>query len=368
MVLAGVSCALMLGQARTALASGFHAAQTFPVSYVVAKQPVPLARSSATSFDEGGLQVSEHEQSVMTYSDLRWTKEEYRDWTSGRAFHPDNQMGRSSQDLPLSFRSQPVAPRSGTMDHWQLGDRYWRYALDDGLGVRLGSAEVGSSVLAGSATLGGIHIKQSTLAQHDDVADWSVSLAIGALDYSSNTGNGDLAYGPTAANTVIHYGLGDHVALESGVQLAPGLVTTSLGGRFDAHDWGLLRAGVAHGGLDEQQGWRYQASYDVKLSDDLLFSLRNEWDAPGFSDLGHYRNGVTAGVRRHWKATVPTRRWGDISGSYESFRPEEGTPTQRFGFSQQFWYSPNLRIGLQAHRELVSGDYDIGIRFSVPIN
>src|SRR3546814_12522871 len=72
-------------------------------------------------------------------------------------------------------------------------------------------------------------------------------------------------------------------------------------------------------------------------------------------------------MRQRWTATVPTGRWGDVSGVYENEYSSTGNTRRSFGVSQQFWYSPNLRIGLKAERELVSGDYDIGLRFSVPI-
>lgn len=343
--------------------------QTFPVTPVVSKQPIPLTQFNVNPMPASeGLSVPELDNPSRAYSDLLWSKEDYLAWIKGTGYQASFQTDALDSVFPVSFVAQPVAPRAGAMEQWRLGERNWGYAADNGLAVRIGSDDVGPSVLASNATLGGVHIRQTTLAQPGDVRNWAVSLAFGALDYSSDKKDGDLSYGPTAANTVIHYGLSDQLTLESGVQVAPDLVTTTLGGRYDTRQFGQLHAGVAHGSQADQQGWRYQAAYAVQLADDLHLSVRNEWDAPGFSDLGHYRGGVAPGVRRNWRATVPTQRWGDISGTYESFRPAAGTATERFGFSQQFWYSPNLRIGLQAQREVESGDYDIGIRFSVPIN
>lgn len=323
-----------------------------------------LSGPPATTHSEG-LRVPGLTDSGRLYSDLLWTKEDYRAWSQGTGYR-HTARNEAASVFPFSFVAEPVEPPAGAMSQWQFGERNWQYAADSGLAVRLGSSDVGSSVLTGNATLGGLHIRQSDLVdQHD--GSWSVSFALGALDYSSDD-KGDLAYGPAAANTVINYGLNEHVALESAVQVAPDMVTTTLGGRFDAGDLGRLRAGVAHGSLGEHDGWRYQAAYDIELAGDVRLSVRNEWDAPGFADLAHYRGGVASGVRRNWQATVPTRHWGDISGTYETFQPTIGSASERFGFTQQFWYSPNLRIGLQAQREVGTGDYDIGIRFSVPIN
>lgn len=323
-----------------------------------------LSESPDSAHSEG-LRVPGLTDSGRLYSDLLWNKDDYRAWNQGRDYRHTSRNEATSV-FPFSFVAEPVEPPAGAMSQWQLGERNWQYAADSGLAVRLGSGDVGASVLRGNATLGGLHIRQAAL---DDQVDgsWSVSFALGALDYSSDD-KGDLAYGPAAVNTVINYGLNEHVALESAVQVAPDMVTTTLGGRFDAGQLGRLHAGVAHGSLGEQDGWRYQAAYDIQLADELRLSVRNEWDAPGFADLAHYRGGVAAGIRRNWQATVPTQHWGDISGTYETFKPAIGSATERFGFTQQFWYSPNLRIGLRAQREVGTGDYDIGIRFSVPIN
>lgn len=357
---------------RTTLLLSWSAEKTIRLLCLAGLWAVASIAAAETSAGDGiapvseGLQVPGLTASGRTYTDLLWTKEDYRAWSSGTGYRSSGQ-GHASSVFPFSFVAEPVAPAPGAMSQWQLGERHWQYAADGGLAVRLGSSEVGSSVLASNATLGGLHIRQSTLADQDDAKRWSVSFAMGALDYSS-ADKGDLDYGPAAANTVINYGLNESLSLESGVQVAPDLVTTTFGGRYDAGQLGQLRAGVAHGSLDDQEGWRYQAGWDVQLADELHLSVRNEWNAPGFADLAHYRGGAAAGIRRNWRATVPTRRWGDISGSYETFKPAVGTPTERFGFSQQFWYSPNLRIGLEAQREVGTGDYDIGIRFSVPIN
>lgn len=370
-------CALSIFVSGCATAPDHNVAQTVPVTSAAAK-PTPASTATDASFSQfrvaaaspssEGLYVPELAKEQQAYSDLLWTKDDYRAWLKGTGYQASHLPGQPASVFPISFVAEPVSAPAGAMAQWRLGERNWDYAADNGLAVRIGSTDVGSSVLARTAPLGGVHIRQSALARPDDAKDWTVSIALGALDYSSSAVPGDLAYGPAAANTVIHYGLNERLALESGVQVAPDLVTTTLGGRFDTGGFGQFRAGVAHGSQADQEGWRYQAAYKVQVADDLHLSVRNEWDAPGFSDLGHYRGGVASGVRRHWTATVPTQRWGDISGTYESFSPTTGAATQRFGFSQQFWYSPNLRIGLEAQREIDSGDYDIGIRFSVPIN
>lgn len=320
----GLFSILFSMQPTAAPLSDLYRAKTFPVTPNIAKRPIPRASHKAdVSSEPGGLVVVELDQ--------------------------------------------PATPKPGAFDQWQRGERNWHHAVNKGLGITLGSTEVGPALFADKATLGGIHIQRAALNHSDDDTAWSGSIAVGALDYSADSKSGDLAYGPVAASTVVHYDVDNRLALESGVQIAPDLVTASLGGQWRASRWGRMRTGVAHGGLSHQRGWRYQASYDVQVMDHLRISVSNEWNTTGFADLRHYRDGAAASVRRYWNAIVPAGRWGNVRGTYENFQSADGAVTRRLGLSQQFWYSPNLRVGVQAQRELVSGDYDVGIRFSLPI-
>lgn len=340
----------------------------------VERQDAASAATAAAMFADpttkagDGLQIPGLTPPDRVWSDVLWSKSEYLAWVQGRAHRTPAQAPEQISTFPSLSSATSVAPASGAFDYWDLGARSWNFSGSDGLAIRLGSGDVGTSVLSGSATLGGMHIRQQGRAPHDEEQPWKLALSLGALDQASGTGSGDLSYGPMAAHTVVQYGLDKNLALESALQVAPGMLTMSLGARVDAGVFGALRGGVAHGGVADQRGRRVQAVYDLALPDDWRLSVSNEWERPGFADLGHYDGGVGGGIRRRWAATVPTRNWGDISSTYETWQPVTGPEAQRLGFSQQFWYSPNLRIGLQAQRELASGDYDIGIRFSVPIN
>ncbi|NYT63216.1 hypothetical protein H0A66_12920 [Alcaligenaceae bacterium] len=253
---------------------------------------------------------------------------------------------------------------------WTLGSSNWRYAGEHGLGITLGSDAMAVPAWGNAVRLGGISVTQSSLANSSDASAWRYSMAVGALDYSPPQTQGDLVYGPTASNAVVSYRLDRQLVLESQLEMAPDLLTTGLGGRYKTQGWGAWSAGVARASYGEQNGWRYQAVYDVDVLDDLRLSWVKESYTPGFVDLSRYQDAAASvgGVRDRLIATIPLGRWGDLAGTYENSRSSMGDVQRRFGFTQQFWYSPNLRIGLQAERQLVTGDYDVGIRFSVPIN
>jgi hypothetical protein len=252
-------------------------------------------------------------------------------------------------------------------DPWTLGSRTWRYSDSDGLDLTLGNEEIEVPVWGRSVRLGGVSLSQSSLVESDYADSWKYSLSLGALDRTTAE-QGDLDYGETAGNLVVRYGLNKDLSIESQTQLAPDMAAHGVGGRYQT-DWGAWTAGVDRATYGLYKGWRYQAAYSVNIMDDLELSWRNERYTPGFVDLSRY--GATdlsqGGTIQSLTAKLPLGRWGDLSGSFENESSTSGDVKRRFGLTQQFWYSPNLRIGLRAQREVVGGDYDIGGRCSFPI-
>ncbi|NYT85337.1 hypothetical protein [Pollutimonas harenae] len=293
-------------------------------------------------------------------------------WSAG-----DSEIWRNSDVSPSSPglwgalstpRGRQFTPSSiGGGTPWTLGTSNWSFQGDDGLDLALGSNDIVAPAWGSSARLGGISISQSSQVNAEDVENnWQYALSIGALDYSSGS-EGDLELGPTAANSVFRYGVSPSFVLESQMQLAPNLVSSGLGGQYRT-SLGNWSAGLARARVHDDQGWRYQAAYEVDVFEDLRLSWLGEYRDPGYADLSRYTaDPSVGGQRQRWMATIPMGRWGNLSGRYENEQTSLGDSRRSFGFTQQFWYSPNLRIGLKAERELDGGDYDIGIRFSVPI-
>src|SRR5690606_11172482 len=101
----------------------------------------------------------------------------------------------------------------------------------------------------------------------------------------------------------------------------------------------------------------------------LNMGWQGERYTEGFMDIRRYSagSGAAEGGRHRWSASWDTDDWGTWSGSFESEHGKDGVLARRFGLNQQFWYSPNLRIGVHAEKEVIGGDYDIGLRFSFPL-
>ena len=259
-----------------------------------------------------------------------------------------------------------VAPAQSAVP-WSLGANNWSMQDDQGLSLALGNSTIAAPAWGSSARLGGIRVAQSSLSHSDDQqADWHYALSVGALDNAVGSG-GDLVLGPTAASSVVSYGVGSGLMLESQLQFAPDLMSSGLGGRYKT-GWSDVSVGMTQASVGDQSGRRYQASYTVDVLEDLQLSWLGERREAGYGDLGNYSSGPLAGRRlQQWSATVPLGRWGDITGQYQSERTALGDSQRSFGFTQQFWYSPNLQVGLEANRQLDGEDYDIGIRLSVPV-
>ncbi len=339
----------------------------YPVQQISVDPPVPLPDPVPEGSMLEVLPSAEHDIWGGNV-DVSWDEIDFQKWHKQKlsASSPGLRGKRGS----WRTRLPSLGTATGSSDPWARGSSNWRYTGERGLGVSLGSNEIAVPAWANSARMGGISISQSSGARSEGDHAWQYSMSVGALDYSSGQEQGDLNFGPTASSTVLRYKLNPKVIVESQLELAPDLITTGVGGRYKTNGWGAWSAGVARASYGLEQGWRYQAAYEVDILDDLKLGWLNERHTPGFTDLSRYQDGAIAagGVRQQLTATVSLGRWGDLAGMYESAESSLGDSQRSFGFTQQFWYSPNLRIGLRAERELVSGDYDVGIRFSVPIN
>lgn len=292
-----------------------------------------------------------------------WNYDEDRSWPAGGGVSSSSPGLRGAPDL----RQVGIATSKSALP-WSVGASSWSFTGDIGPRISIGSQQVGNAEWARSAKLGGINIADSDLPGESAKQTWSYTVALGAIDGAPAASSGDLAYGSGAGYAAMNYGLSPAFKLESQVEMAPSMMATGLGGEYDT-GWGAWSAGVARASGSVYKGWRYQTAYTFDVMEDIKVTWLNESTSEGFADLSSYESGPAASSasRQKWSAMVPTRRWGNISGGYEVYNPKAGDQRRSFGLTQQFWYSPNLQIGLTANHEMVSGDYDVGIRFSVPV-
>lgn len=287
------------------------------------------------------------------------------DWSYRRGLKP-----YAGRGIAVSWSGAPLTVSSLTSaDAWQLGADNWRYRGRDGTDLTLGSYSPRSAVWGGGARLGGIAVTRSLTDGAVPEDRWQYGLVLGALNYTdAAASSGALTYGTGASDAVVRYGVSPDLTVETQMQWAPDMVTAGMGGLYST-SWGAWRAGVAKATHDLHDGWRYRVGYDVSLLDDIKLSWLTEQRSGGFTDLSRYSGfAADAGRKRNLVSTsIPVGRWGTLRGSFEQVASQADMLKQQFMLSQQFWYSPHLRVSLSAQRERLSGNYGLGLELAVPM-
>jgi hypothetical protein len=271
----------------------------------------------------------------------------------------------SGSGQPRSKRRD--APTS--WDRWTLGSENWRYSVPGGTKVVVGNDWTDAPSWSKRARLGGIRLSGTQLGQSPGANPWEYSVMVGALDHSPAGMPGDFSYGASAGSSVLRYGVSPRLTLDSQLEWTSEMAMTGIGGEYSTQKWGAWRAGVARAAREQADGWRYQIGYRITVLDEVRLGWVNESRSGGFSDLARYSAfSMDSGRNRNkWAATLPMGRWGDVTGTYEVVSSMAEPLERRLGLAQQFWYSPKLRIGLQADRDVISGQYGVKLRVAIPI-
>ena len=347
-------------------------AQSFPVYIEPARPAMPLARLAGEQASSAGTTDNPPEYVPDIPYSYFWRKQDGLRLRS--AAHARRQaISEHSPGLLGGFelptietpetRWQPKPSGGG----WGSAAVRWGAQLDDQTRLILGNSEIVTPVWNERLKLSGVSLSQSFLAGNEDESQWNYSLALGALDQSASGAN-DLDFGPTAGALALNYDYNDNVSLQTRTEVASDLIMSGFAGQYDLGWLGRWRSGISRSNRGMQQGWRYRAAADFDLTEDLSLVWMGERYTDGFMDIHRYAgNNAAPGARQRWSASWDVGRWGTWSGSFESVQGKEGTEHRRFGLSQQFWYTPKLRVGLHAERDVLSDDYDIGLRFSFPL-
>lgn len=268
----------------------------------------------------------------------------------------------------VSLSGASSVPRANqSIENWELGSAAWRYQGMHNTDVLIGNAEMGTPNWISSPQLGGVQISQR-FSENDERFPWRYNLSVGALDYSNSKAEGDLQYGPTATGLWVDADVSSQVQVEALYETAPAMQLGGVGARYQTEEWGAWSSSIARASHSFGSGWRYQTRYDADISSTLNVGLASERYQGDFADLSSYgKSALGSGVKHAVDANLGMGRWGSLQGQLVTQRSQFGTPSQQLGVTQQFWYSPNLRIGLQAQRELLNGDYNMVLRFAVPL-
>lgn len=275
---------------------------------------------------------------------------------------------------PLTARDLFATPASRGLDSWSRGTQRWRYLSSSGYGVTLGRIDARLPTWGQAAPLAGVGVYRLRPSGSLPSGAWDYAVAAGALDApnAGSAADGDLAYGAMAFDASAKYALDRHVALVSRLQQTQGLSVLGVGGSYSAGDLGTWRAGVSDARQPQGQGLRRQLGYTLGLRPGLDVSWANVRQEIAYADLASY--GLDAGcacIRNQWQLDLAAGSWGSFSGSFERREHLEGASDQpldqQLGLAHGFRYGPYLRVRLETTRNLTSGDYGWGARFSLPL-
>ena len=283
-----------------------------------------------------------------------------------------HEISEHSPGLWASLSTDRLDTRISGLEQWSFGAHNWQRQLNPYTELSVGSSDIALPVWNDSVRLGGLSLSQSFMhtGEGENDANWKYALSFGAVDHSAAGTVGDLNFGPIAGSLALSYDYSPRVTLMSQTEVADDLLMSDVTGQYDLGTWGQWRSGVSRSNQGLNQGWRYRVMGDIAVSDDIGMAWEGERYTDGFMDIRRYAGGASpiGGARQRWTASWDAGRWGTLSGLVESVHGREGVQERRFGLNQQFYYSPNLRVEVHAEREVVGGDYDIGLRFSFPLN
>ncbi len=259
---------------------------------------------------------------------------------------------------------------SGGLDAWTLGARNWRYRSSAGYGVTLGSTAAGAPDWGRPVRLAGVGVARSVSQGRLPAGSWDYAVALGAVDTGRTPAEGDLAYGPVALDATTRYAPDRDLILASRLQSAQGLTALGLGGDYSMGGAGAWRFGVSGSRQPLAEGWRRQLGYTLGLLPGWDLSWVNARQGGGYADLAAYGGDPGCDcVSNQWQLDLAAGRWGSFSGSFERrLDAAGGGLDERVGLAHGFRYGPYLRVRLETNRNLTSGDYGLGARFSLPLD
>lgn len=288
-------------------------------------------------------------------AELAWSSPSKGKYPMGRARHRQVQWQTRSMEVPR-------------YSDWELGTNNWRYQDPEGFSLTLGGSTASSPSWARDVRLSGVSVAQDYTEQ-ENLPAWSYSVSVGAMALNSDIEQGDLQYGATAASMSASVSPLSNVSVDSLLQSSSGLAVMGLGGRYHSDYFGEWQASVARASHTYGQGWRYQAAYDLEVWEQTRVRWNVEQYESRFADLSRYQSLASqrGGARQTWELRTALPHVGQLGTAYEVARNELGVKDRYVGLSQQFWYSPNLRVRLQARKHLDGDKSNVGLYFSLPI-
>lgn len=251
--------------------------------------------------------------------------------------------------------------------------RTMTYRNESGQTVAVGSVASNTPWWGQSTQIGGVQLSNwsSSSARTLSQGQFGYSSMVGRIDNTDlSAGAGKLDYGATAGSSSLRYGVTPSMTLESQVETAPTLTAMGLGTTYTAGTLGTFQVGATQSTYERSDARRYRLGYSVDLAHSVTVSYVNEQIDQGFSDLATYEDGAAGArqTRNTLTAGIPISGWGTFSGTYSGLQENNASAERRYGVQHSMALAPRVRMALGADREVVSGEYKMGVKLTMPVD
>lgn len=279
-------------------------------------------------------------------------------------------VSASAQSLsspPVIFKSDMVRAITAT-EQWSQADRSWRYQTQSQMRLLVGNSAPKLSSGLVSAELGGVGLTDQWQPElFGNTLQWRYGATVGLVDHSQSLQQ--FKYGARAGRAWLDVTVTPGFSLGAVYQRAQGYEQLGLGTHYDLGlmgNWSFAISQSQTAGV--KRGLRYQGVVDLDLNEQTHLTLSSEKYTGKFVRLGQNHRAPTSEQSAYRAALVwDTGRWGRVQAHYANNVITDANPQHILGIGQQVWYSPNVRIDLDAQRQTHSGDYNMGLRFSFPL-
>ncbi len=265
------------------------------------------------------------------------------------------------------FKSDIVQSISAP-ERWTQEDRTWRYQTKSQTRLLLGNTTPQLSSGLRMSSIGGVGLAdqwQSDL--FSKTLQWRYGATVGLVDHSQDLYH--FRYNTGAARAWFDVSLSPELSIDGVYQRTDDYEQLGLGTQYRLGMFGKWSLSMQHSDAGNQvKGQRYQGSVALDITDQMQVQLKGEHYNGRFVRLNQNRYSPTPeqqvyGAALQWDSD----HWGRFQARYDNTVVNNGNPQQAIGLAQQLWYSSSIRVDLDAQRQTHTGDYNVGLRFSLPL-
>lgn len=261
----------------------------------------------------------------------------------------------------------------GTTTGGQLAGNQWHYDETGRQVLAVGQFAAQAPQWGDAPQMGGVQVGSwGSTTSALSPGQFGYASTVGWIDPDATLASVGSADDSQAAGLLsMRYGLAPNLTLESQMQTADAFSAAGMGAMYSAGQIGTLYAGALQSHRDNDDGYRVQAGYQVKVTPGLTLGYSNAYSDAGFNDLSNYADGVQTSDERvnTLSAGVDLGRLGTLTGSFSGLSAEgdASDDSRYYGLTQTVSLNDSTTLSLSANREVVSGDYQMLLTATMPL-